>query len=366
MKIIVFSYDFPPNTGGISRLTENITKFLAKGMSLSVEVLTLDAKIPREFSSNIKITTVSPSFNGRIMEAYKYLSSMKNKENIFIICGLWWAEGFVAEMAGFKNVYILTHAAEIRPDNTLFRKLFWIPIFAKYVLSKAKGVIANSVFTAELSSKLSPKASVFCNPLAVDHNIFVPHLKSNQIEGTFNILTITRIHLWKGLDTILEALCSLPIEMRNKIRWKIGGKGPDLDILKKMIADSPIADQVELLGFVPDEEIPKLYASADVFALCTRADDKSSNIEGFGLVFLESQSAGTPVIGTPFGGIPSAIENGNGGWLVSDVNQLCSLLQRLICNPDEVKKQGINARNRVEKDYTWEKYIERTRNIIGI
>ena len=142
------------------------------------------------------------------------------------------------------------------------------------------------------------------------------------------------------MDTILEALCSLPVELRSKIRWKIGGKGPDSEILKRMVEDSPIADQVELLGFVPDEEIPKLYASADVFALCTRADEKSSNIEGFGLVFLESQSSGTPVIGTPFGGIPSAVENGNGGWLVSDVNQLRSLFQKLICKPGEFQSRN--------------------------
>ena len=365
MKIIVFSYDFPPNTGGISRLTENIAKFLAKDTNLSIEVLTLDSNVPRKFPTNIKITTVSSDIKGRIFEAYKYLSSIEDKKNTLVICGLWWPEGFVAEMAGLKKVYILTHAAEIRPDKTLFRKLFWIPIFAKYVLAKAKGVIANSTFTAQLSSKLSPKASVYCNPLAVDHNIFVPILKSDK-EDTFNIITITRIHLWKGLDTILEALCSLPVELRSKIRWKIGGKGPDSEILKRMVEDSPIADQVELLGFVPDEEIPKLYASADVFALCTRADEKSSNIEGFGLVFLESQSSGTPVIGTPFGGIPSAVENGNGGWLVSDVNQLRSLFQKLICKPDEIQKQGVNARNRVIKDYTWDKYIERTKKIIRI
>lgn len=365
MKIIVFSYDFPPNTGGISRLTENIAKFLAKDASLSVEVLTVDSTVPRHLPSNIKITTVSANIKGRIIEAYKYLSSIEDKENTFVICGLWWPEGFVAEMVGLKKVYILTHAAEIRPDNTLFRKFFWIPVFAKFVLAKATGVIANSAFTADLSSKLSPKASVFCNPLAVDHNIFVPQLRSDK-EDIFNIITITRIHLWKGLDTILEALCSLPVDLRSKIRWKIGGKGPDLEIFKRMVEDSPIANQVELLGFVPDKEIPKLYASADVFALCTRADDKSSNIEGFGLVFLESQSSGTPVIGTPFGGIPSAVENENGGWLVSDVIQLRSLFQRLICNHEEVTIQGINARNRVEKEYTWEKYITRTKTIIGL
>ena len=100
MKIIVFSYDFPPNTGGISRLTENIAKFLAKDTNLSIEVLTLDSNVPRKFPTNIKITTVSSDIKGRIFEAYKYLSSIEDKKNTLVICGLWWPEGFVAEMAG--------------------------------------------------------------------------------------------------------------------------------------------------------------------------------------------------------------------------------------------------------------------------
>lgn len=84
-------------------MTENIAKFLAKDTNLSIEVLTLDSNIPRKFPTNIKITTVSSDIKGRIFEAYKYLSSIEDKKNTLVICGLWWPEGFVAEMAGLKK-----------------------------------------------------------------------------------------------------------------------------------------------------------------------------------------------------------------------------------------------------------------------
>ena len=367
-RIIIFSYDFPPNTGGISRLTEKIAWFLAEryGEQHIIEVLTLFNSSREFYHPNVKIITVTPTLSGRTIEAYNYLSEIKDKENTIVICGLWWPEGVVTEIAGLKNTYILTHAAEIRPDNTWFRKKIWIPIVASSVLRRAKKIVANSEFTAKLSTTLSPKARVECLPLAVDHNIFKPEYRIKNNSDIFKLLTVTRIQLWKGLDTILEALCNLPDTIRNKIVWEIAGKGPDTDLFLNMVKKTPISDQVRMLGFVSDDDLPMLYANADLFLLCTREDVNSSNIEGFGLVFLESQASGTPVIGTPFGGIPSAIENNNGGWMIKDSHELTSLLESLLTDPSELHHQGIMARKRVEDAYTWKHYINSLSNIIGL
>lgn len=367
-RIIIFSYDFPPNTGGVSRLTEKIAWCIAEryGKRYSVEVLTA-ANPSRKFSHpDIKIVTVAPTFKGRTLGAYRYLSGIVDKDETIIICGLWWPEGLVAEKAGFKNVYILTHAAEIRPDNTWFRRKVWIPLIASSVLRKAKKVIANSAYTAQLSSELSPKANVECLPLAVDHMAFAPKHKASRDFNEIKLLTVTRIQLWKGLDTILEAICNLPENLRRKVRWNIAGKGPDADLFQQMVNESPVASQIKMLGFVPDEELPELYADADLFLLCTRADVNSSNIEGFGLVFLESQAAGTPVVGTPFGGIPSAIEEGNGGWMIKDSFELTRLLTDILTDISVILRQGLLARERVENSFTWEHYINKLTNIIRL
>lgn len=367
-RIIIYSNDFPPNTGGVSRLTEKIAWNIAEkyGKQYSVEVLTISNQARKFSHPAIKIVSVSPSLKGRTLEAYKYLSEIENKDETIIICGLWWPEGLIAEKAGFKNTFILTHSAEIRPDNTWFRKKIWIPIVASRVLRKASKVIANSAYTAQISAELSPKASVECLPLAVDHLTFTPKLKASTDFHEIKLLTVTRIHLWKGLDTILEALCAIPEPIRNKIRWTIAGKGSDATLFQQMINESPMAGQIEMLGFVPDEQLPELYADADLFLLCTRVDANSSNIEGFGLVFLESQAAGTPVIGTPFGGIPSAIEQGNGGWMIKDAGELTNLLNEILTEPTIIVRQGKLARERVENSFTWDHYINNLTNIIGL
>jgi len=368
-RVIIFSYDFPPNTGGISRLTEQITLSLFNqygSIGCFIEVLTI-SNSDRVFSCpGIKITTVSRTLKGRTLEAYQYLSSIKDKDDTIVICGLWWPEGFVAEIAGIRNTFILTHAAEIRPDKTWFRKKIWIPFMAAKVLSKAKAVIANSAFTAQLTAELSPKAIVHCLPLAVNHILFSPDKKTVRPDGLFHLLTVTRIQLWKGLDTILEAISSLPKDLRDKVVWNIAGKGPDTGIFRDMVKKSVIAGQVNMLGFVPDEDLPCLYADSDLFVLCTRADQKSSNIEGFGLVFLESQASGTPVIGSCFGGISSAIEEGNGGWMVRDKTELTNLLKSLMVNRQYILEQGRAARKRVEQSCTWLHYTDQLVKIIGL
>lgn len=365
-RVIIFSYDFPPNNGGVSRLTSNIAKHLnlQKRENYTIEVLTIrnERRINKQY--DYPIHTVVSTLKGRTFDAYRFLTNIKDKKNVIVICGLWWPEGLVAEIAGIKNIFILTHAAEIRPDNTWFRKKIWIPVIASTVLTKAKGVLANSKFTSDLSKSLSKNSNVHCLPLAVDEFFFHPTKAKKNDDGLIHLLTVSRIHLWKGLDTILHAICKLPKSARDRIRWDICGKGPDLETFKKMVKSSKVSSQVNFLGFVEDEELPYIYAVADLFVLCTRADINSSNIEGFGLVFLESQASGTPVIGTPFGGIPSAIEDGNGGWLVSSEEELMQVLLRLVQDPKIIQNQGLAARQRVELKCTWRDYIEKLLKII--
>jgi len=70
-----------------------------------------------------------------------------------------------------------------------------------------------------------------------------------------------------------------------------------------------VSDGVRFLGFVPDEELPELYSSVDLFVL-------PSEYEGFGIVFMEAMACETPVVGTEVGGIPTAVDAGETGYLV--------------------------------------------------
>ena len=75
----------------------------------------------------------------------------------------------------------------------------------------------------------------------------------------------------------------------------------------------------------------------------------------------EAQACGTPVVGTRTGGIPDAVREGEGGWLIEqdDAEGLAGILSRLADSPDEFRSAGRAARARVEREFTWERYMTR-------
>src|SRR5690606_20103569 len=156
------------------------------------------------------------------------------------------------------------------------------------------------------------------------------------------------------------------IEFKSKIHWNIGGTGSYLIDLKVLVKELGIEDNVTFHGFIPDEELPSFYNSNDIFVLCTREQANSTSVEGFGLVFLEAQSCGIPVIGVCSGGIPDAIEEGNGGWLIEQDSEqmLASLLMKLIKNRELVIQEGVKARARVLEKANWKIYNEKLFKII--
>jgi glycosyltransferase involved in cell wall biosynthesis len=81
----------------------------------------------------------------------------------------------------------------------------------------------------------------------------------------------------------------------------IGGTGPLGEQLEEQVRRLGLGDHVRLLGPVSEEDLPLLYAAADLSVVPTRA------FEGFGLVLLESLACGTPALGTPVGGMPEVL-----------------------------------------------------------
>jgi phosphatidylinositol alpha-1,6-mannosyltransferase len=118
---------------------------------------------------------------------------------------------------------------------------------------------------------------------------------------------------------------------------------------------------VRWLGYVAEADLLNLYQSADLFLLCTREDRGEPDVEGFGLAFLEAQACGIPVVGTRTGGIPDAIQESRGGWLIDqdDVAALVAIILRLAQDPGEFQRMGRLARDRIESECTADLYVSR-------
>lgn len=366
-KLVLFSYDFPPSNGGIARLCQEIA---VGQQSYFEEVIVLTRKKVGKnnpYNSNkVRIVELPEERIKCEIVAFNYLRKLKNKEKYAILCGVWHPEASISILSGFKNVYILGHGTEFLSGTSKFRKFIWLSIYAKWILGKAKLNIANSNYTNLLIEKINPKAIVQTLPLGVNVDFFKPNKLKDSNNDVLKIASVSRILQFKGYDFIAKTIAKLPSECKDKLYWNIGGTGPYLNDLKVLVKDLNIENNVTFHGFIPDEELPSFYNSNDIFVLCTREKSNSTSVEGFGLVFLEAQSCGIPVIGVRSGGIPDAIEEGNGGWLIEQDNEqmLANLLIDLIKNKELVLQEGLKARKRVLENANWKVYNEKLFKII--
>jgi phosphatidylinositol alpha-1,6-mannosyltransferase len=360
-SLIVFSYDFPPSNGGIARLCQEIVV----GMNNHYEeVIVLTRRkegpsSPYNFNS-VKIVVLP---NKRILcelAGLSYLLKIRNKSSYDILCGVWHPEGFISIISGFKNIFILGHGTEFLSGTSVFRAKFWLPYYANFVLKNTKNVITNSNYTKGLVKSICNSITCDALPLAVNHHFFEPRLKEKRDVSKLKLGTVSRVLQFKGYDFIARVIANLPFRYKCRIEWNIAGTGPYVLPLKSLIDDLGLNNQVKFHGYVVDEELPIFYNNNDVFILCSREQEWSTEVEGFGLVFLEAQSCGIPAIGTRTGGIPDAIDNLNGGWLVEqdDDKELETLLIYLLENSDYLEEMSIKARKRVEEGCSWERYCE--------
>jgi phosphatidylinositol alpha-1,6-mannosyltransferase len=363
-ELLLFAFEYPPVSGGIARLCGGIGKTFERG-HFNARILTQDsAATPCAGLPEIRVASRRPI---REWLAFQWLRKMRDASSIrrTTICGVWYPEGLIAYLAGIRPLVILAHGAELLPTVDRWRRPLW-NAQQRIVLENADLVIANSEYTQRLVSSVAPKAHVETIPLAVNAAHFAPGDRGAAktkfgVAGKRVLCTVSRIHHYKAHDTVLRAIASLVPNEREQLVYLVVGKGPYERELRRLAGELGVEGHVRWLGFVSEEDLPQVYCASDLFVLCTRDAPEERAVEGFGLVFLEAQSCGTPVVGTRSGGIPAAIRDGKGGWLIEqdDGQKLTEIIRELVHSPESFRIAGTQARERVLRENTWERYGQR-------
>ncbi|MEM9510511.1 MAG: glycosyltransferase family 4 protein [Cyanobacteria bacterium P01_E01_bin.35] len=114
------------------------------------------------------------------------------------------------------------------------------------------------------------------------------------------IFCIRRLAKRMGLENLVTAMTEVRAAVPDVLLY-IAGKGELVNTLQTQIVELGLEQNIKLLGYVSDQDLPLCYRGANFSIVPTVA------LEGFGLIVVESLAAGTPVLGTPVGGIPEII-----------------------------------------------------------
>jgi phosphatidylinositol alpha-1,6-mannosyltransferase len=247
--------------------------------------------------------------------------------------------------------------------NEILRVLQGIWPVQKANLQAADRIVANSRYTAGLLEQAGVDplrirvihpgcdAERF-RPLRVD-----PALRERLLghrAGGRVILTVGHLVERKGHDMVIQALPRLSRLVPEAV-YLIVGDGPCRGTLDRLARAAGVRDRVIFAGRVDDKDLPALYALSDVFVMPSRVRPAECDVEGFGLVFLEANACGKPVVGGRTGGIPEAIVDGETGFLVDPASpsDIAERLLAILTDRHRAATMGHRGRSRVQAEFSW-------------
>ena len=183
------------------------------------------------------------------------------------------------------------------------------------------------------------KIKVMYIPHALD--IFPP--KTSNLE-TQNIISIGRLSKEKGFSDLIKVYKKL-YEKNKNCKLKIIGDGIEKDYLNSIILKENLSSNIELCGFKNKKEISDIMLNSSLYLM-------TSYTESFGLVLIEAQSYGIPIIAFDSAqGAQEIIKNGINGFLIKDrnINEMAHISNTLLNNLKLRKKLGEAGRNHSRK-----------------
>ena len=254
------------------------------------------------------------------------------------------------------RIVVYVHGEEITTDDRYDKK----SRRRSQALRAADAIIVVSRFTERIVSELlGPHMAGRIKLLenGVDTERFTPAPKCAPLVelyglgGRFVFVSVCRLLEKKGIDNALRAFASM-MPMFPDISYLIVGSGPYEVALQRLAGELGVRHRVVFAGAVADSDLVEHYRLGDVFVMPNR-QLPNGDTEGFGLVFLEANACGIPVIAGSDGGSRDAVQDDQNGLLVDghsvpDIMRAMRRLREDAALRERIRRTGFNTAARAD------------------
>lgn len=374
VKSLLITFYFPPSVGGIEDYLANICA------SISDQIVVLAPKVKDYYKfdqkQNYKIYRYNfyYSYIAKYPKLYRLLIfpilflfvirglKIIKKGNIDIIqCGsadfslAAWCLGKLTK----KPYLVYAYGKDISVKKNSLLSRIWKKTLISFALKKSKGVITISQFSKTKLIELGVQniKIEIVNPCIKEGKFYhsieegISIKRRYQLENRKVLLSVGRLVERKGYDYVIK---SLPLVLKQipNTTYLIVGSGTEKGQLCQLVNSLKLEENVVFTGYAPDNQLNSYYNACDIFIMPSR--ELPGDVEGFGIVYLEANACGKPVIGGKTGGIRDAIIDRETGLLVNpyDIKEISSAIIRLLSDTKFAEKLGEQGFKRVKDNFS--------------
>jgi 1,2-diacylglycerol 3-alpha-glucosyltransferase len=363
MRILITGCTYFPSRNGQAIFTINLAEGLAaKGNEVLVVIPKIKGLPPLTERNRVKIIQTS-SFDMNFIHAQSAMSFFplhevrkvldEFKPEIIHIhdhyplsrCFVFEAKKRHIKVVG-TNHFVPDNLSPYIPGHAVFKSLL-NQIMWKWMLStfnKLDFATAPSRTAAEILRNQDIKLPVYPISCGVDTHRFeqVSQIEKQSWRQKYKldsekpvILFVGRVDAEKKIDVLIQAM---KLRRKDDIQFAIAGSGAHRKHLENLVNQMGLSNQVKFLGFIPDEDLPPLLNSIDIFTMPSEAELLS-------IASLEAMSCGKPLLLARSRALPELINNGKNGCLFEpgSPEDAAQKIDFLLSQKDQWTKMGTES-----------------------
>jgi phosphatidylinositol alpha-1,6-mannosyltransferase len=340
-KILVISSEFPPGPGGIGYHAYSLcVSLVQKGYKVVVmspaDFVSIDEVVEFDSVQQFEIIRYPrigwKTYFHRIRMTRDFLKH--NEISTVVLTGKFslWQGWFIKQFFKDQNTLAIIHGSEVNLKNRILRKI------THYSIDSADTLVAVSNFTKDiLPNWIKSKREIHVIPNGIFLGDKISHENQILLDGYPKLITVGHVSPRKGQHRVIKALPKL-VEVFPEIKYHIVGRPVNQEKLEKLAAELGVQNHIQFHGRIKNHsDLSMYYRSADIFMLLSE-NQVDGDVEGYGIVALEANEHGLPVIGAKYCGVEDAVNDGNSGYLVDgiDVEEICNAVVKCMDQKDRL------------------------------